>query len=399
MQTYNIPSWGKIQLEEKVQKLNKRANKIGCPELQLKVLNEELVDEMVPAPSYAIDGQMEKSGRKIKMFEIELVGDPVRINGWEFLAALTHTVEGNLIRQTPIAIEQKLGINEKYRTASNNCDHCKMDRPRKNTYIVRNIETGEIKQVGSTCLVDFLGHCDPSVIEHHFNSLDAAEDIDYGKGQRNDFYISLHHYLEHVCTMIRVNGWVSSKVAYEEAKTSTATRAWSNMFLSQGGEKLEPITDDDKQLAEKVIAWGKTLKDRTDNSDYFHNLSVLFQLDYVDDKSLGLIASSVVVYQKEVEKVIEKAKGPKFVSEHFGEVGKRAVYSLTLLGCKVLEGGEYGPTFFYRFVDEKNHVAVWFASNDIGVEVGEVVTLKATVKKHDEYKGMKQTVLTRCTLL
>jgi hypothetical protein len=56
--------------------------------------------------------------------------------------------------------------------------------------------------------------------------------------------------------------------------------------------------------------------------------------------------------------------------------------------------GNYGTSYILGFEDEAGNSVVWFSSVDIG-DVGEVFTLKATIKGHDVYKGRKQTVITR----
>ena len=41
----------------------------------------------------------------------------------------------------------------------------------------------------------------------------------------------------------------------------------------------------------------------------------------------------------------------------------------------------------------------WFPSKYVSAEIGDVYQVKATVKKHDEWRGRKQTLLTRCMLM
>jgi hypothetical protein len=47
-------------------------------------------------------------------------------------------------------------------------------------------------------------------------------------------------------------------------------------------------------------------------------------------------------------------------------------------------------------VDEAGHSFTWFCSGK-PLEEGKVYEVKATVKKHDEYKGVKQTIVNRVT--
>ena len=56
--------------------------------------------------------------------------------------------------------------------------------------------------------------------------------------------------------------------------------------------------------------------------------------------------------------------------------------------------GMYGTTYLYKFTDDQGNVYIWYASR--GIETHDGMTLKGTVKDHNERDGVKQTVLTRC---
>lgn len=60
--------------------------------------------------------------------------------------------------------------------------------------------------------------------------------------------------------------------------------------------------------------------------------------------------------------------------------------------------GLYGYTSVYTFTSE-NYVFVWMTSKcDLNLAVGDIVDLTGTIKKFDEYMGVKQTHLTRCVV-
>lgn len=97
-------------------------------------------------------------------------------------------------------------------------------------------------------------------------------------------------------------------------------------------------------------------------------------------------------------------------SEWFGEVGNRYDLELTYIGSN-----SWDVTFAYctstqylhKFKDESGNVYTWKTGSCMyrensgsykPIKEGEKVTLKATIKEHGEYKGTKQTVLTRCKI-
>lgn len=60
--------------------------------------------------------------------------------------------------------------------------------------------------------------------------------------------------------------------------------------------------------------------------------------------------------------------------------------------------GYYGLTYLHTFVKD-GYTFTWFTSKDLEeLEKGDIVTLKGTIKEHKEYKGYKQTVVTRCKI-
>lgn len=103
---------------------------------------------------------------------------------------------------------------------------------------------------------------------------------------------------------------------------------------------------------------------------------------------------TVVSIDKWAEKV------PDFShSEFIGTEKKREDFTLMLLSKKILtncyDGYNTTLTYLYTFADDAENCFVWFASKPIVCEVGGKITLRATVKCHKEYRGIKQTVVTR----
>jgi hypothetical protein len=78
-----------------------------------------------------------------------------------------------------------------------------------------------------------------------------------------------------------------------------------------------------------------------------------------------------------------------------GEVGDRVTFeNATLNSVRELDGN-FGITYLHKFTDAAGNDLVWFASNDNLGDEGEVITFKATIKRHGDYKGRKNTVINR----
>lgn len=91
-------------------------------------------------------------------------------------------------------------------------------------------------------------------------------------------------------------------------------------------------------------------------------------------------------------------------SEWIGEIGERIDVDLTLSHVAQWEQNKYcgyGTELvsLYTFKDAEGNAFVWKTTNWIEAEEGAKVHVRGTIKDHSEYKGTKQTVLTRCKII
>ena len=84
-------------------------------------------------------------------------------------------------------------------------------------------------------------------------------------------------------------------------------------------------------------------------------------------------------------------------NEHVGSVGERLDVPLTVTNVFVGES-QFGTYWLVSFEDTQGRAFLWRASSGTELAKGDAVTGKGIVKEHGEYKGRKQTVLTRCKL-
>jgi hypothetical protein len=111
-----------------------------------------------------------------------------------------------------------------------------------------------------------------------------------------------------------------------------------------------------------------------------------------------LIASAVALCSKDKAKRIEEAKDrADKLNEYFGVMKKRYDLELQVVRKMAFET-MYGTTHFHIFEDQHGRAYVWFSSRETNCEVGDFVKIRGTVKDHKEYRGVNQTVLTRCAI-
>ena len=153
--------------------------------------------------------------------------------------------------------------------------------------------------------------------------------------------------------------------------------------------------DTDPQLIEDAIEWAKSLKGEENN--YLNNIGILGEQGYATGRQLGMAVSILPSYEKEVARRIreEARKAIADASEHVGEVGKREVFdNVVLTEMKYIES-QFGVSVLHKFNMDGNQL-VWFGSRELGgVEIGDKISIKATVKRHDEFNGIPQTAINR----
>lgn len=81
-------------------------------------------------------------------------------------------------------------------------------------------------------------------------------------------------------------------------------------------------------------------------------------------------------------------------SNYVGEVGQKIEWTLTVEKVISFEGF-YGLQFVYLMRDADGNRITTKTNRDGLMEQGSTVTVKGTIKAHEEYKGEKQTILTR----
>ena len=373
---YHIPLDRAKKLRKKLEFLNCRAIKN----------NVETIPFSFSAPYDKVVNDVE--GEKVLTFtDLELNVDMFRpIDGFIFLASVEHSPNGNiLINKNP-----DISIPEEYRISGNHCDHCNVDRYRKNTYILYNEVTKEYIQVGSTCIKDFLGF-NVSLISSRFEILDDIKDICSGPFFGGQLVSNLKTFLAIVNVLIDLNGYISSKTLFSKGDNTLITTGHDAFNVSTSNDEYSreirmKVTSEHYDNVDKAIDW---FKKQDTSKDYFYNVSTIIKNEYVTKRISNLAASIMAVYFKEVS----KEKETKISSEYIGTVGEKIQIEVKVINIQSIES-RYGMIHIYRMVTSEGNIVVWFTSTS-KLELDKKYRGLVKIKKHDEYKNIKQTVITR----
>ena len=247
-----------------------------------------------------------------------------------------------------------------------------------------------------------------SYMEYLLNLEEYIKDELFFKNDSNKIYIPTIEFLNFAGEFILRYGFLG-KTKYQELieqgftpSFPTAERVLNAMFPMPRIEpeiRKEDITEKAITLAEKSLNWARNELD-PGNNQYLHNLKISVAGEFISFRNTGFAASLIPAYQKEIEKIEfqKKEKELKAKSNFYGNIKDKIEKELTLQKVFTFET-DFGLCRIYKFVDVEGNIFVWKTSKYIAKEEGEEVKIKGTIKDHSEYRGEKQTVLTRCKII
>lgn len=116
----------------------------------------------------------------------------------------------------------------------------------------------------------------------------------------------------------------------------------------------------------------------------------------LDEKKTKLVWERPVDCDTSHLVVEEKAEEYKPISEWVGAPKDKIRKDVEVVFCTWTAG--YYPSFVINMKDDNGNVYVWFSSKGFDLSKGQKISIFGTVKAHDAYKDVKQTILTRCSI-
>jgi hypothetical protein len=284
------------------------------------------------------------------------------------------------------------------------CEHCHTARARTNYYFFRNMVTGKLVTIGSTCIGEYFGLDFAKMLNAINNAVRSFTDIENldwdeiptGCGGRE--YYSLESYF--IATMLATNNfkdvWVSRDNAVEGFGTSSKVK--DILYDRNSKEKYEAYAEFSKSggFTTEFLAGLEKFKEEADRSDFLFNVkNALFDENGKLDHSPKNPAVVPWAIWKAMEYVRDTGSNETYEkSEYIGDVGAKVEIPVTCIGVHYIDG-MYGSVGIFTFVDNNGNVVKSFVSGSFSADVGEKLTIRGTVKDQSEYKGRKETNLTR----
>lgn len=366
--------------------------------------------------TYNLTGNVEFREREVeegytvtnKFIEVEVEGE-VHHNDWEFVAVVEHAQSGNIIRQFKTDIE----VPMRYYHSSKVCEHCNKIRNRKDTYLIHNTANDDWKQVGTGCLCEFTNGLNADEVARYISCFDTFIQGESPISGRS--YTIYYDVKQILCYGVETVNHFGYEKKTEWADRPTSGRALDYYYAVENPNRLhttylEKLVDEMNyvnfdarkesvvQFAEEAIQWAVSQAD-TESNSYLHNLKVICSSEVCTGRDLGILISLVPTYMRHIEKEIEKTEKEKqreaeATSEYVGQIGQRISFNAASATCVYSGENMFGITFMYKFTDEAGNILMW--STDKALDLDNNLHVVGTIKKYEDFNGVKQTWLTRC---
>ena len=428
--TYMIPEENVENLEKKFNAAARKIRKIN-PELEPTMTKSDhtivLVRKIELRPC---DCRSESTVKKVpyeaRRVELKIPDEVVFVeNNWVFGGSVEPSgVDGKNFVNVNLS-GKDLGFIVPTRYFSSNpcsCDYCKTDRKRNKTYLVVNQETGEWKQLGKECLKLFVTGIDIDAIATFESFIKDAEDIanpgDEFFYNRRARFVEVQRALELAQAATKMFGFVTTRDNVGDRNVFSTKNIVQAKLLKEMGCPSDLLNIDnaerekinlavakltvylesaEESISNDIIALRETVTELPDEP-YYNNLKTVLANEYVPLDKLGLLVSAPKAISRyyEFKKTQEEKEKLAKSSNYIGEVGEKIsvnfVSGREVACCET----QFGLLHIYEFKDANGNTVVWKTSS--GKDIPESGVITGTVKAHEEYDGIKQTVILRAKI-
>jgi len=370
----NLPEEFKVRdvglafLKSRVDALNKKAAKYKVPPMAIRILKEEMVKEIHPDIKkmqmsqpvvFALDKAIlddPNSWVNVKEYTVRIEGKAPQVEGYEFVARLEHTPEGNFVYTNPNSSVSNLPAE--FKSMNQRCDVCNTNRDRNDTFIIKmeqddpkrfpTKKAGDLLIVGRNCLARFMPGISiaslvayTKMIENLRDDISQAGEMDQDSeggmgGGGGKYYEDTDHLLKFLlATYLYTGTYISKKQANADAEIGKTTQSTLNRALEEmrpspqvkNPEHRYPVywrIHHDEEFLKKVEAfmeefhaWLKTkdfdamAKEKPDFADFFHNLKLVSGQEYLRGNHFGFYAALVQLFIRDKRDAEKKADAEK----------------------------------------------------------------------------------------
>ena len=437
--TMRIPVYMKKVADKLIASLHKMATKLG--------IEPPAITQGEPYEFTYIRPQ-DRENFNPKRYAIDVYDITVNVDGtfklpgnYKLVAVVDNTTGGS------IEIDENEPVPAEYLETSGQCDLCKQERYRGKNFIVKDGDNGEYMVLGSSCVKKYIG-IDPTkhlraiafvlkVADEMGGFMDDEELFGGGGGRGRisgkNIIIPLPQMISIVKYLMDDEGYVKREWTEVENQWGGYDKRRSNdgdatadkveqILNAEGTEDAIDVPMDDNYVAE-FSNWANSLEPlppkmvddpyegQRDKNAGFNEYRMKVK-DFVrPDRNLrlyesALLASAINYFENEKLRTVkaQEMKG----STWLGTPNEKMSVPYAKLENARTGEGQFGTWYMWEFVDEDGNSLKKFGdlaekfkieSGDgedlFGHNKGDVFAFTAMVKKHDDYQGIKSTMLGR----
>jgi hypothetical protein len=366
---FRVPDAQLGELTRRVERLDRRARKLGTGPIRL----------------------LDTGERDATASFVVLSGQAPRLAGWTVAAIVSHRDRPSILRPVGTAGEGLAAA----RFAEPCCEHCGLRRRRAETFVVVRQTTGEVRQVGSGCVRDFVGGHDPERACRQAEYLSLARRAVSDSEQRGrrasapdpvpattQDKKSIDRFAVHAARAIRAHGWVSREQARRDGREASADRALRLMR-----DEPDAPGPGDRALAAGALRWARMLWPTRPSLTAFERevLAALGDDAHLGARERGLVSALLAIYRR------RRAR-----SRPFAEIGARVTVIVLVERTTAQASQRHRALCRHDLLDADANRLVWWQTAGAPLAEGRVVRLDARVRRHTTFAGRPVTVLSHC---
>lgn len=303
--THTIPNIEKL-VQQVVRKRDRLLEKKQITEddfLPFSANFSKITNDKIDSLDISDKRKQELKERKQSHAYLEVKGDVPNINRWSILGTI-EPVLGQNDKYTLHSYTNK-DLPKQYRDLEEptKCEHCDTNRKRNQTFVIKNRETDEVLQVGSSCMKDFIDSKQLTMLMTYSSIFKEIENTAKENSPERDPVVSLINKEEFIATILAIEEkMISPKdslvygkpnydkiadVAFQYFNFLEYPEHWEKVLKADEKAFLEKIevNDDHLDSAEEIVDFFEEL-DAQPFSDRVFNIKELVGNDF-DFLSLG----------------------------------------------------------------------------------------------------------------
>jgi hypothetical protein len=433
------------EFDKQVDKLNKMCRKLSVVEPKVHISD-------VYEKSYTVHMGEDSQGYAVyKTFLVDVFDATFELietlnfkGGWELKGIIGH-LEGFII-----PVDPDNDIPEEFDATDTTCDHCGTKRRRNKSFLIQN-EEGEWKRVGGACVKKFLGVNPESFFKlvqafRDFQNTESQYDEDgnhipttYQRRMWNPELqaVDIDKLISMTAVQIELDGqYIKNEWREEETGRGYGGQVYTKMVRDNQGESTadnvrrtfnlieSPLyKETEYDINEELVAdvykyWNSievegsiSIEERWDfETEEYKEVEVTYYSGYEEflmrTKEFGKKKRIRIM---DIAKIIPsinsyfqwKEKQAEPTSDYVGTVGEKVNMEVTVVSVSGFNSA-FGWTNIYKMIDSNDNQITKFGTinsrylvSGNTIEEGSVLKFKAEIKKHEEFRGKKQTTIGR----